>query len=225
MMTQLLQLVNVSRVFGKRKPIIAVDNVSLDIRDGEFLAIIGPSGAGKSTMLAQLGLLDRPSSGRVLYDGRSVGDLPDRERSRLRGDDFSFVFQSFHLVGWLTAVENVATGLSFRSSIDRWEARLSVAHEVLTVVGLQHRASHLASELSGGEQQRVVLARAMARSPRVLLCDEPTGNLDESSSRMIFDHLRRASEAGVTVVVVTHDTTLSSRADRQVEVEQGQIVA
>jgi len=200
----------------------------LDVRSGEALAITGRSGAGKSTLLHLLGLIDSPTDGAILLDGENVALAPPETRARLRNRKFGFIFQSYHLVEELTALENVLLP-SMMTGILEWfgvrAERLERAASLLAEVGLTERMSHKPSKLSGGERQRVAIARALVNGPEVLFCDEPTGNLDEATSESIHSLLKRLKDDhGVTQVIVTHDKDLASQADRVVRIERGRIV-
>jgi putative ABC transport system ATP-binding protein len=204
--------------------VAALDGVSLDIEPGEFVAVEGPSGSGKSTMLQLLGALDRPSSGSLLFDGRELSGLDDRSLTRVRSSDIGFVFQSFNLIPTLTAAENVEAA-TVPLTKDRG-ARRARAAELLERVGLAGRAEHLPSLLSGGEQQRVAIARAMANEPRVILADEPTGNLDSTTAEEVVATLRSLSEEqGVTVIVVTHAEDVARHAARRIRLRDGHVVS
>ncbi|HEX9775464.1 MAG TPA: ABC transporter ATP-binding protein [Actinomycetota bacterium] len=200
--------------------ILAVNEIDAAIADGEFLAIEGTSGSGKSTLLQLLGGLDRASSGSVLFDGQNLGTLPDRQLAELRLHTFGFVFQQFNLIPTLTASENVEAALA-PLKLKSGERRAR-AHERLDEVGLGARAQHLPSQLSGGEQQRVAIARALANDPRVVLADEPTGNLDSTTGQEIVELLARlADEHGQTVILVTHDAAVAARASRTLRMRDG----
>jgi len=218
-----LAALGVSRDFGEGQVrVAALRGVDLRVRDGEFLAIMGPSGSGKSTLLHILGGLDRPTAGTVELEGRRYDDLDDRALTRLRGEVFGFVFQFFNLLPTLTAAENVVLpALVAGERPAQYDERVA---ELLGLVGLADRAAHRPSELSGGEQQRVAIARALLRRPRVLLADEPTGNLDSTSGRVVLTLLRRLVDEGQTVVMVTHDAGAAALADRVIFVRDGQIV-
>ena len=201
----------------------AVDGVSFDIEPGEFIAIEGPSGSGKTTLLQLLGALDRASGGSVLFEGHELTDLDDKALTRLRCEAIGFVFQHFNLIPTLTAVENVEIAM-VPMARDR-KARRARAMELLDLVGLAPRAKHLPSRLSGGEQQRVAIARALANGPRVVLADEPTGNLDTATSEEVVGTLARLSkERGVTVILVTHAEDVARRADRRVRMRDGRLI-
>jgi putative ABC transport system ATP-binding protein len=213
---------NVSRVFPMAAgPVAALSGVSLHIAAGEYIGVVGPSGCGKSTLLHVLGCVDVPTSGDVLFQGRSVGTLPDAERSRLRLRDIGFVFQRFFLLPMLTAWENVELPQA-EAGVSRTDRR-ERTKELLAYVGLAARAGHRPSELSGGEMQRVAIARALANRPRLLLADEPTGELDQATGDQIISLLDRLHADGTAVVVVTHDPAVASRAHRLIRMRDGRI--
>jgi len=204
--------------------IMAVDSVDLNIAPGEFVALEGPSGSGKTTLLQLLGALDRPSSGRVFFDGRDLAELGDNDLAALRLRSFGFVFQQFNLIPTLSALENVEARLAPTGvgSDELRERSLAVLGEV----GLAERASHLPAHLSGGEQQRVAIARALVVEPTVILADEPTGNLDSANGADIVDRLANlAAQRGATVIVATHDAELASRAPRRLGMRDGRLIA
>jgi putative ABC transport system ATP-binding protein len=226
----MLRLESVRKVYSKggkgrgdaARQVEAVRGVSLEIVPGEFVSIMGPSGSGKSTLMHLLGALDTPTEGRAIFEERDLATLTDSERSRLRRDRIGFIFQFFNLLPNLSAGENVALPLLL-AGIGRRMA-LARADECLERVGLSQRARHLPDELSGGEMQRVAVARALAPKPRAILCDEPTGNLDTGNARAILDLLRQLPEpGGASVVMVTHDQAAGARADRIVHVRDGLI--
>jgi putative ABC transport system ATP-binding protein len=201
--------------------VIAVGGVSLAVEAGEYLAVVGPSGSGKSTLLTLLGGLDQPTAGSVSLLGQDLGNLSDRALTRLRLERVGFVFQRFHLLPVLTASENVELPMAERG-MPR-EQRRNRTRELLAYVGLSHRASHRATQLSGGEMQRVAIARALANQPVVLFADEPTGELDAATGREILTMFRRLHADGVTLVVVTHDAHLAADASRVVHMLDGRI--
>lgn len=199
----------------------ALDVVDLRVDPGEFVAIMGPSGSGKSTLLHILGLMDSPDEGVYRLTDYDVDDLAPAQRSRLRADLIGFVFQSFHLVEHRRVIDNVSLPLVYQQVPKR--QRRARAEEVLEWVGLSHRIRAFPTTLSGGERQRVAVARALVHEPRLLLCDEPTGSLDTANGERVIELLRRTTERGIAVVVVTHDPAVASHADRTVVLQDGQI--
>lgn len=219
-----IELDDISRVFGSGPTqTTALDSVSLRVMAGEFVAIIGPSGSGKSTLLNVLGLLDRSTSGHYRLNGVDVQSLSESERNRLRNETLGFVFQDSRMLLMDTAAGNASLGLKVRGT--PWAARTSRVGAALQRLGLMHRMSERAINLSGGERQRVAIARAIATQPAVILADEPTGALDSKNSDSIIAHLRELNQQGVTVVIITHDTTVAAAADRRVEIVDGAIVS
>jgi putative ABC transport system ATP-binding protein len=217
-----IRLEHVSRVFEVGgTEVRALDDVTEQVAAGEHIAIMGPSGSGKSTLLNVIGCLDRPTAGRYVLDGREVSGLDDAELTAVRRHLIGFVFQSFHLVPRLTAAENVELPMVF-AAVPRPERRERVRTN-LDAVGLTPRAEHRPDQLSGGERQRVAIARAMVMRPRVLLADEPTGNLDTRSGRQVLDLLDQLNDGGLTLVVVTHDAGVARRADRVVMMVDGRV--
>jgi putative ABC transport system ATP-binding protein len=214
----------VSKVFSRGgTQVRAVDDVSLTITAGEFVALEGPSGSGKTTLLQLLGALDRPTSGSVFFEGRDLGALRDNDLADLRLRAFGFVFQHFNLIPTLTAVQNVEVALA-PFGVSRTELA-ERSHALLKEVGLDERSSHLPSQMSGGEQQRVAIARALVVEPRVILADEPTGNLDTKTGSDVIDLLAGlAARRGSTIVVATHDASLAARAPRRLAMRDGAIV-
>jgi putative ABC transport system ATP-binding protein len=222
--TSLYALRDVQRVYGSGAgEVRAVDGVDLNIEAGEFLVIEGPSGSGKSTLLQLLGALDRPTAGSLEFDGKELSGFGDRELTGVRCRDIGFVFQAFNLIPTLTAIENVETAMVPLKH--GRHARRARSRELLEQVGLAKRATHLPSLLSGGEQQRVAIARALANKPRVILADEPTGNLDSATADEVVSTLRSlAGDGGVTVIVVTHADGVARHADRRVRLRDGRVV-
>jgi len=200
----------------------ALRDFNLNVREGEFVAVTGPSGSGKTTFLTIAGLLESASSGRYELDGVDVSGLDDAQRSRLRNEKIGFIFQAFNLIADLNVADNIEVPLRYRG-FGAAERRKRV-REALERVGLAARAAHYPAELSGGQQQRVAIARALAGSPRLLLADEPTGNLDSQMARSVMELLEELHREGATIVMVTHDPTLAARAQRNVHVIDGQVV-
>jgi len=219
----LYELTGVTKRYSRgRKTVDALAGVDLEIDEGEFIAIQGSTGSGKTTLLQMLGALDRPSSGVLLYDGRDLAKLGEGDLAELRSHSYGFIFQAFNLIPTLTAQENVETALvPWHVGGDERRRR---AQEALDGVGLADRGRHIPSELSGGEQQRVAIARALVREPRVILADEPIGNLDERTRDDIIGLLEQLwRERGQTLVVVTHDTCVASRASRRIWLDAGRV--
>ncbi|GAA2570590.1 ABC transporter ATP-binding protein [Winogradskya consettensis] len=220
-MTYVLELIAVNRVFPADPPVTALAGVDLRVRRGEYLAIVGPSGSGKSTLLNVLGLLDVPSSGNYLFEGAETTTMADRRRTELRGSRIGFVFQSFHLLMYRSVLENVMLGGLYTGVPAAVRRTRAVA--ALDRVGLGHRHRFLPSRLSGGERQRVAIARALVGDPALLLCDEPTGNLDGANTASVLDLFDDLRAAGATLLVITHDATVAERADRRVRITDGRI--
>ena len=220
-MTALVEARSLSKVYDGCPVVRALDGPSFTIGAGELVGIVGPSGSGKSTLLHLIGLLDRPTGGRLLVGGHDVARLPDRELAGLRARTVGFVFQQFHLLPALTALDNVATGLVYLG-VGAAERRARAA-EALATVGLGDRMGHRPSRLSGGEQQRVAIARALVARPALILADEPTGNLDSAAGAAVFGVLMDLHHRGHTVVVVTHDRELAHLLPRTLAVHDGRV--
>lgn len=220
----MVQLENVCKVYRNGdNEVWAVKNVNLRIAAGEFVAVMGPSGSGKSTTMGILGLLDSASSGRYFLNKRDVTTFSDAELAKIRNMELSFIFQSFHLLPKLTALENVELPLIYRGM--RLKERQELAKEALEKVGLTPRMTHRPKELSGGQQQRVAIARALASSPRMILADEPTGNLDSKSGREIMGLFERLNQEGITIVLVTHEEEIAMYAQRIIRFMDGEIIS
>ena len=211
----LLELKNVSMTYGN---VHALRDVSLSVSSGEWVSIMGPSGSGKTTLLNMIGCMDKPSRGLVRLDGIDLSSLNAKQLTEVRRDKVGLVFQQFHLIPHLTAVENLMVAQYYHSIADQGEAL-----KALDRVGLAHRAHHFPNQLSGGEQQRVCVARALINYPSLILADEPTGNLDEANEELIVDLFRELHRDGHTIIVVTHDPDIGQLADRQVRIEHGAI--
>lgn len=217
-----LELTGIARTFNTDPPVHALSSINLTVDRGEYLTIVGPSGSGKSTLLNVLGLLDRPSSGTYRIDGTPVTALKDRQLAAIRAQRIGFVFQAFSLLAHRSAVENVELGLLYRAKTPNSH---QAALAALDRVGLTHRASFLPTRMSGGEQQRIAIARAIVGGPSVLLCDEPTGNLDSATSEEVLRVFEDLWATGITVVIVTHDPTVTSRAQRIITMSDGRVIS
>ncbi|MDR2339879.1 MAG: ABC transporter ATP-binding protein [Deltaproteobacteria bacterium] len=212
-----MEIEHVSMIYG---PLKALSDISLSIPKGQWLAIMGPSGSGKTTLMNIMGCLDTQSEGELTLDGMVLGKLGPEGLTAIRREAIGLIFQQFHLVGYLTALENVMVAQYYHSMVDESEAL-----EALDRVGLAERADHLPSQLSGGEQQRVCIARALINHPKLILADEPTGNLDEANERMVMDILHKLHQAGSTIVVVTHAPEVAEHADRVIVLEHGRLIS
>ena len=215
-MDMLFELDHISKIYGD---LHAVDDLSLTVPQGEWLAIVGSSGSGKTTLMNMIGCMDTPSKGSVSLEGRKLEDLNAGQLADVRKNLIGLVFQKFYLVPHLTAVENVMVAQYYHSVVDEKQAL-----EALKKVGLKDRAHHLPSQLSGGEQQRVCVARALINNPKLILADEPTGNLDEKNEKIVLDLFRQLHEQGTTVIVVTHDALVASCAQREIMLNHGVLV-
>ncbi|QTB91994.1 ABC transporter ATP-binding protein [Bifidobacterium saguini] len=212
----LLELDHISKIYGD---LHAVDDLSLTVPQGEWLAIVGSSGSGKTTLMNMIGCMDTPSKGSVKLEGRKLEDLNAGQLADVRKNLIGLVFQKFYLVPHLTAVENVMVAQYYHSVVDEKQAL-----EALEKVGLKDRAHHLPGQLSGGEQQRVCVARALINEPKLILADEPTGNLDEKNEKIVLDLFRQLHEQGTTIIVVTHDALVASCAEREIMLNHGVLV-
>lgn len=212
----ILELKDVSKIYTS---VNALSNVNLKVRQGEWIAIMGSSGSGKTTMMNIIGCMDRPSNGQVLIDGKDISKESQKNLTKIRREKIGLVFQQFHLISYLTALENVMVAQYYHSMIDEKEAL-----EALRKVGLADRAKHLPKQLSGGEQQRVCIARALINNPEIILADEPTGNLDEANEIMVIEILKQLHKEGSTIIVVTHDPEVGEVAERKIILDYGKIV-
>jgi putative ABC transport system ATP-binding protein len=220
MTAEIIRLVDVSKVYGSGDATVrAVDDVSLSVNEGDFLAVMGPSGSGKSTLMHILGCLDVPTSGEYLFAGEDVSRMNERELASIRNRRIGFVFQQFHLLSSMSAWRNVELPLLYRAARDRRQQALNA----LAQVGLSGRVQHRPNQLSGGQQQRVAIARALVTDPTMILADEPTGNLDSKSSREVLDILSGLHKAGHTIVLITHDPNVAGVAERVVEMADGRL--
>ena len=212
----LLEVKNVSKIYGD---LHALKDVSFTIRKGEWVAIMGSSGSGKSTIMNIIGCMDKPTMGEVILDGQDITKESQTSLTKIRREKIGLIFQQFHLISYLTALENVMVAQYYHSMIDEEEAL-----EALKKVGLGDRAKHLPSQLSGGEQQRVCIARALINNPEIILADEPTGNLDEANEIMVIEILKQLHKEGATIIVVTHDPEVGDEAMRKIILDYGKIV-
>jgi len=224
-MNPMIQLQQVDKIYRTEEiETVALENVNLDVKKGEFLAVMGPSGCGKSTLLNVMGLLDMPTSGKVILDGKETFNMKDKELAKFRNEKLGFVFQSFHLINSLNVLDNVELPLLYRnvSASERRER----AEEVLKKVGLSHRMRHFPSQLSGGQCQRVAIARAVIGNPFIILADEPTGNLDSKMGAEVMDLLHKLNqEDGRTIVMVTHDENMAKETGRTIRFLDGRQIS
>lgn len=211
----ILTLTDISKIYGDLK---ALDKINLAVEEGEWLSIMGPSGSGKTTLMNIIGCMDKPSLGKIDLAGQNISKLSSKELTIVRRDMIGLVFQQFHLVNYLTALENVMMAQYYHSLPDEKEAL-----QALESVGLKERAKHLPNQLSGGEQQRVCIARALINHPKLLLADEPTGNLDEKNEKLVMEIFEKLHNAGSTIIVVTHYPEVADQAERMVVLEHGKI--
>jgi len=218
----MIELTDLCKTFVLGDQVVrALDHVSLGIQQGDYVSVMGPSGSGKSTLLNMFGLLDRPDSGEYQLDGIRTSQLPEEERALLRRNTIGFVFQSFHLIPRLNARENIELPMVL-AGVDG-KNRRKKSHEVMERLGLLARADHLATQLSGGQRQRVAIARALMMEPKLLLADEPTGNLDSQSGADVIQLLEELNKTGITLIVVTHDAQLGARATRTIRMVDGRM--
>ena len=217
-MTKIVELKNISKLYTEK--VRALDNVSLTFDKGEWLTILGPSGSGKSTLLNIIGGLDKPNEGYAYVDGFNITQLSQSDLTKFRREHVGFVFQQFHLVPYLTATENVMLAQYFHSIADEEEAATALKN-----LGLGHRLNHLPSQLSSGEQQRVCIARALINEPKVLLADEPTGNLDHQNECTVLDIFKQLNQKGLTIIIVTHNPEIANLGNFAIRLEHGKVVA
>ena len=217
-MTKIVELKNISKLYNEK--VRALDNVSLTFDKGEWLTILGPSGSGKSTLLNIIGGLDKPNEGYAFVDGFNITQLSQSDLTKFRREHVGFVFQQFHLVPYLTATENVMLAQYFHSIADEEEAATALKN-----LGLGHRLNHLPSQLSSGEQQRVCIARALINEPKVLLADEPTGNLDHQNECTVLDIFKQLNQKGLTIIIVTHNPEIANLGNFAIRLEHGKVVA
>jgi len=218
----IIQIRNLSKIYGDGVEIKALDAIDLDIKRGEFIAIVGPSGSGKSTLLHQIGILDTPTSGTILLKGIDITKMSDKQRSKMRNEELGFIFQYHHLLPDFNALENVMMPLLIKGT-KRSKAK-KMAFELLKEVGLEDRINHRTHQLSGGQNQRVAIARALVNKPSIVIGDEPTGNLDTKKSDSIYELLRRLNkEYNQTFILVTHDERMAAKTDRIIRIVDGKI--
>lgn len=224
-METMIQLSQVNKIYRTDEiETVALENINLDVRKGEFLAVMGPSGCGKSTLLNVMGLLDMPNSGKIIIDGKETVNMKDKELAKFRNENLGFVFQSFHLINSLNVLDNVELPLLYRKVGAR--ERRKLAEEVLARVGLSHRMRHFPTQLSGGQSQRVAIARAVIGNPSIILADEPTGNLDSKMGAEVMDLLHQLNkEDGRTIVMVTHDESKAKETNRTIRFLDGRQIS
>ncbi len=224
-METMIQLNQVHKIYRTEEiETVALENVNLEVKKGEFLAVMGPSGCGKSTLLNVMGLLDSPTNGKVIIDGKEIADMKDKELAKFRNENLGFVFQSFHLINSLSVLDNVELPLLYRKVGARERRRLAEA--VLEKVGLSHRMRHFPTQLSGGQCQRVAIARAVIGNPSIILADEPTGNLDSKMGAEVMELLHQLNrEEGRTIVMVTHDESKAKETGRTIRFLDGRQIS
>ncbi|MFV0480622.1 MAG: ABC transporter ATP-binding protein [Campylobacteraceae bacterium] len=215
-MKKAVELINIEKKFGD---VVALDDINLHVNKGEWVSIMGPSGSGKTTLLNILSLMDTPTNGEYLLDGDDASKLDEAKQLIIRREKIGLIFQQFHLIPYLNALENVMLAQYYHSSVDEESAK-----EVLGKVGLTHRLTHRPRELSGGEQQRLCIARSLINNPEILLADEPTGNLDEENEKVVLKLFQKLKEEGKTIILITHNPELGNFADRVVYLQHGKLV-
>lgn len=222
-MEEVIKMQGIGKMYRtKEVETLALENVNLEVKRGEFVSVMGPSGCGKSTMLNVVGMLDVPSEGQLFINGVETSQMKDAQMAKFRNETLGFIFQSFHLVNSLNVMDNVEVPLLYRKSSER--ERRALAREMLEKVGLSHRMRHLPSQLSGGQRQRVAIARAIIGKPQILLADEPTGNLDSKMGAEIMELLHQLNSEGMTIVMVTHDEDLAKQTQRTMRFFDGRRV-
>ncbi|MFH8080724.1 MAG: ABC transporter ATP-binding protein [Candidatus Aenigmatarchaeota archaeon] len=223
-MSNVIELHNVEKVYneGKENELKVLKGINIKIKEGEYVSIVGPSGSGKSTLMHIMGCLDRPTRGKVIIDGQDVSKLNDEKLAKIRREKIGFIFQQFYLIPVLNALENVKVPMNLlsKSVYDKDER----AKELLRLVGLEHRLYHFPNQLSGGEMQRVAIARALANNPKIILADEPTGNLDTKRGEEIINLLENLNKEGKTLIIVTHDLSIAKRAERKIMIRDGMVI-
>lgn len=223
MSSDLIKLKNVSKVYKNHfVETKALDNISLIIKEGEFVAIMGPSGSGKSTLLHILGLLDKPTEGEYFFEGKKISHLPEEELAEFRNQKIGFVFQAYNLLPRVTALKNVALPLVY-AGVEK-EKREKIALEKLKIVGLENKIDHFPNQLSGGQQQRVAIARALVNNPSIILADEPTGNLASTQADEIMTIFKKLHQQGKTIILITHEEDIAKWAKRVVKIKDGKII-
>jgi putative ABC transport system ATP-binding protein len=213
-----MNILEMKHIWVRYDTVNALQDINFAVEKGEWVAIMGPSGSGKTTMMNIIGCMDKPTEGQVIFDGDELSTLSPKALTAIRREKIGLIFQQFHLVSYLTAVENVMVAQYYHSIVDEKEARAALSR-----VGLASRASHFPRQLSGGEQQRVCIARALINSPKVILADEPTGNLDEANEKIVMEIFQQLHAEGSTIVVVTHDQEVACHAEKVVVLEHGKI--
>ena len=220
----MIQTIDLSKKFRTNEiETTAINKLTLDVKEGEFLAIMGPSGCGKSTLLNILGLLDNPSSGQLIFNGRDISSLTERNRTRLRKGNLGFVFQSFNLIDELSVEQNIELPLIYMKTPVK--ERRKMVHEIMDLMGISQRARHYPRQLSGGQQQRVAIARAVVCKPKLILADEPTGNLDSVNGEEVMKLLTSLNEAGSTIIMVTHSMDQAKQAKRIIQLFDGHLIS
>ncbi len=215
----IIELKHVEKTYSNGVILKILDNINLQVKKGEFVAIVGPSGSGKSTLMHIMGALDRPTKGEVHIDGKNIDKMDDKELAEIRNKKIGFVFQSFNLMNKLTALENVSFPMELSGTCDEKRAKT-----LLEKVQLGHRMNHLPSKMSGGEKQRVAIARALANNPPIILADEPTGNLDSKTGQAIIELLKDIHKNGTTLIIITHDKSIADMAKKKITMQDGRIV-